>query len=268
MSESSPQPSDVRKDVILYVIPGSHACRTAMLMLDHKGVPFRMRTLPSGMHPMLIRAFGFAGGDAKLRDADGRRSLMLTLINQLGTVPAMRFDGERVQTNHEIARFLERVRPEPRLFPADPELRGEVEEAERWGDRVLQMAARRITFSAALEGGLDRLHDRANSGRLGPLLSRSETSRMLVSQVAGRTVFSAAGAEDRLIAALPEMLDKVDAWIAAGVLGTEQLNAADFQIAPSIALLAYRLDLREQIEARPLGALAERVLPEPALGHR
>jgi glutathione S-transferase len=214
---------------------------------------------------MLIRASGFPSGDPKLRDAEGRRSLMLTLINQLGTVPAMRFGRERIQTNREIARFLERVRPEPPLFPADPMLRGAVEEAERWGDQVLQMAARRITFSAGLDGGLDRLHDRANSGRLGPLLSRSEAMRVLVSQVAGRTVFSAAGAEDRMMAALPEMLDKVDAWIAAGVLGGPQLNAADFQIAPSIALLAYRLDLREQIEARPLGALAERVLPEPPL---
>jgi hypothetical protein len=127
------------------------------------------------------------------------------------------------------------------------------------------MAARRITFSAGLEGGMDRLRDRANSGRLGPLLSRSSTLRKLVTQVAGRTVFDAAGAEDRLMAALPEMLDKVDAWIAAGVLGGPQLNAADLQITPSIALLAYRLDLREQIEARPAGVLAERVLPEPPL---
>ena len=25
----------------LYVIPGSHACRSAMLMLEHKGRPYR-----------------------------------------------------------------------------------------------------------------------------------------------------------------------------------------------------------------------------------
>jgi glutathione S-transferase len=150
MSESSPQPAEDRDEAILYVIPGSHACRAAMLMLEHKGIRFRLRTLPSGMHPMLIRACGFAGGDAKLRDTDGRRSLMLAAINQLGTVPAMRFGRQRVQTNREIARFLDRARPEPPLFPADPQRRVEVEEAERWGDRVLQMAARRITFSAGL----------------------------------------------------------------------------------------------------------------------
>ena len=57
----------------------------------------------------------------------------------------------------------------------------------------------------------------------------------------------------------------IDAWLAAGVLGGEQLNAADYMIAPSIALIAYRLDLRPQIEARPAGAYVERVLPEPPL---
>jgi hypothetical protein len=49
------------------------------------------------------------------------------------------------------------------------------------------------------------------------------------------------------------------------VLNGPQLNAADFVIAPSLALIAYRLDLRAQIEARPCGAFVERVLPEPAL---
>jgi hypothetical protein len=35
-------------------------------------------------------------------------------------------------------------------------------------------------------------------------------------------------------------------------------------IAPSLALLAYRRDLRPEIESRPCGALLQRVLPEPA----
>ena len=50
-----------------------------------------------------------------------------------------------------------------------------------------------------------------------------------------------------------------------GVLNGEQLNAADMMIAPSLALISYRLDVRPQIEARPAWAWLERVLPEPPL---
>jgi hypothetical protein len=37
-------------------------------------------------------------------------------------------------------------------------------------------------------------------------------------------------------------------------------------IAPSLALLSYRLDLRDEIARRPAGRLIDRVLPEPGAG--
>ena len=45
------------------------------------------------------------------------------------------------------------------------------------------------------------------------------------------------------------------------------VTVADMMIAPSLALIAYRLDLRAQIEARAAWAWLERVLPEPPLSH-
>jgi glutathione S-transferase len=263
---SSPQQSDVRKDVILYVIHGSHACRAAMLMLAYKQIPYRLVTLPTGAHPMLLRARGFAGHAEPIRSVDGRAHRSLALLDRMGTVPALRCGAERVQTNRAIARWLERVQPEPPLFPADPQRRAAVEAAEEWGDEAFQMAARRITLAGALHG-IDGLRDRANDGRLGPLLARGERSRAINSLVAGRAVFRAGGpdVEQKLLAELPGMLDTIDAGIAEGVLGGPELNAADFMIASSLALIAYRLDLRAQIEARPAGAWLERVLPEPAL---
>jgi hypothetical protein len=59
------------------------------------------------------------------------------------------------------------------------------------------------------------------------------------------------------------MLDRVDALIADGVLNGESLNCADFQIAPSLALVDSRLDVRDELRARPAGGLMDRVLPEP-----
>ena len=44
----------------------------------------------------------------------------------------------------------------------------------------------------------------------------------------------------------------------------EALNAADYMIVTSLALLSYRRDLSEGIEARPAGRLVDRVLPLPA----
>jgi glutathione S-transferase len=76
--------------------------------------------------------------------------------------------------------------------------------------------------------------------------------------------FNEAGDENvrRDLAALPKFLDKVDAWIASGVLNGEQLNAADFQIAPSLGLAMTMDDIRPAIENRPAGALAKRVVPD------
>ena len=64
------------------------------------------------------------------------------------------------------------------------------------------------------------------------------------------------------LAALPGMLQRVDDWIAEGVLGGEQPNAADLQIAASLRLLMTLRDLREPIAARPAGELAMRVVPD------
>jgi glutathione S-transferase len=269
MSADSPSAGpDPRGGATLYVIRGSHACRASMLMLERKEIAFRVVTLPTGAHPLLVRALGFPGHREPIRSVDGHAHGRLALLDRMGTVPALRCGSERVQTNRAIARWLDRVRPLPPLFPSDPAARVAVEEAEEWGDETFQMAARRLVLSGSSQG-LDALRDRGNDGRLGPLLAKSERLRRVNSRLAAE-VFKAQGADtdDRLVAELAPMLDRIDAWIADGVLDGQELNAADFLIAPSLALIAYRLDLRLQIEARPAGAWLQRVLPEPALSQR
>jgi glutathione S-transferase len=251
-----------RDAATLYVIPGSHACRTGMLLLAHKRIVFRPVELPSGLHPLLVRVLGFPGSRRRTRSLDGGTTPTLTAMDHLGTVPALRMDGRRVQGNRAIARFLEETRPQPPLYPADPALRARVEEAERWGDEVLQMAARRIALAAS-RYGLDALRNRGGRGRLGALLAHGDSMRAMMSRVSARRIFAAGASEEReLLIALPAQLDRVDGWIAEGVLGADALNAADLMIAPSLALLDYRLDLSDELRARPCGALMERVLPE------
>ncbi|MEA2432173.1 MAG: glutathione S-transferase, partial [Thermoleophilaceae bacterium] len=133
----------------LYVIPGSHACRSAILMLEHKRVPYRRVDIVTLLHPIAARLHGFdAGGET--RSAGARRTLSIRLGDSFGTVPALAADGDRISTNRQIARFLEDRHPDPPLFPADPEQRRAVEEAERWANEKLQMAARRIALAHAV----------------------------------------------------------------------------------------------------------------------
>jgi glutathione S-transferase len=250
----------------LYVILGSHACRTGMLLLEHKGIDYTPVVLPTGMHPFALRAVGFSGNRERVRtlDASGLRTPILASADRMGTVPALAIDGQRVKTNRGIARFLDEHQPDPPLFPVDPELRARVEEAERWGDEELQMVARRLALAAVMHGP-DALAARADDGRLGPLLFHNTTVRRAAVEFMRRFVFAAnADAERDLRASLPGMLDRIDAWIADGVLNGEQLNAADCLIAPSLALLSYVVDLRPELSGRPLMGLVDRLLPEPA----
>jgi glutathione S-transferase len=188
---------------------------------------------------------------------------VLALADRMGTVPALLLDGHRVMTNRDIARFLDSVQPDPPLFPAEPERRLAVEEAERWGDEIFQMAARRLVLAASLRG-LDGLVNRAEDGRLGPLLSRHATVRFAVARLVARFAFAVNPRSDRdLLAALPGMLDRIDAWIEGGVLNGEHLHAADFMIVTSLALLCYRPNLQPELERRPAIRLIARILPEP-----
>ena len=223
----------------VYVILGSHACRTGTLMLEHKGIPYEPVVLPTGGQ-RILPLLGFRGG----------------------TVPAIVIDGRRVQTNIAISRFLDELAPDPPLFPRDAALRREVEEAERWGDETFQMAARRIALAGARHGPGATVA-RGGDGRLGAMLWRRPRARAIGMRLVSVYFAVNPRTERDLLAELPAMLDRIDAWIEAGVLNGEQLNAADYMIASCLALILYRRDLKLELEARPAGALADRVLPGP-----
>jgi glutathione S-transferase len=222
----------------LYVIPASHPSIAVSLMLDHKGIPFKRTDLMPVVSKGVLRAVGFPGN----------------------TVPALKIDGDKVQGSRPIARELERLRPEPPLFPADPDQRARVEEAERFGDEELQHPIRQLLWWGFKQ---DRspLKSYSEGAKLGvPVDLAVKTGGPLVALSAR---FNEASDENARAAAarLPELLDRVDAWIEDGTLNGTQLNAADFQIAPSIGLALTLDDLRPAIEGRPAGALAKRVVP-------
>ena len=226
-------------DARLYVIPASHPSICSELMLQHKGIEYKRRDLIPVVSKLVVRGAGFPRN----------------------TVPAMKLDGSRIQGSREIARELERWRPEPPLFPADAELRAKVEEAERIGDEQLQHPVRQILWWGIKK---DRapLRSYSEGARLGIPVGLAVKTGAPIVALSARFNESSDENVRRALTALPDLLRRVDEWIEAGVLNGEQLNAADFQIAPSIGLAMTLDDLRPQIEARPAGKLAKRIVPD------
>jgi glutathione S-transferase len=234
-----------------------------MLMLEHKGVAYRCVEFVTLLHPVAARLRGFDTG-GQTRTAGGKRPPGLRIADRLGTVPGLAAGDERISTNHRIARFLDERHPEPPLFPADPDQRAAVEEAERWANETLQMAARRIPGAAIVRHPATFARTSGN-GRLGHLLYRREGARRVFIPFIARGGFATSASPDRDPAnELPALLDRIDAWIADGVIGGPELNAADFMIAPCLALILYRPDVLPMFEGRPALELVDRLLPAPA----
>jgi glutathione S-transferase len=223
----------------LYVIPGSHPSRTAQMMLERKGIPYKQVDLMPVISKAVLKALRFPGV----------------------TVPALKVDGRRVQGSREIARELDRLQPEPPLYPADPTLRSAAERAEQWGEEELQPPARRILWNA-LRRDRSTLRSYAEGAKLGipiGLAVRTAAPIVALSVRLNQATDENARAD---LAALTGMLQRIDDWIAEGVLGEEQPNAADLQIATSLRLLMTLDDVRPAIESRPAGELALRLVPD------
>lgn len=227
----------------VFAIPGSHPVKSALLMLDHKGIEHRVVQVPPVLCRPALRAMGYPGS----------------------TVPAARIDGRRIQTTRAIARELERLRPQPPLFPDDPGARAAVERAERWGDEVLQPVARRLSWATMRR-------DRSGMASFfeGPMLGVSprvaQAGAWPIVAMSSRLNSAGDAAARADVAAIPQILDHVEALLAEGVIGAAAPNAADFQIAPSIRLMMLFDDLRPAIEGRPAAGHAMRISPHYA-GH-
>jgi len=223
----------------LYVIPASHPSIAVELMLKHKGIDYKRTDLLPVISKGVLRAVGFPGV----------------------TVPALKLNGDKVQGSRPIARELDRVRPEPPLFPADGEQRAAVEEAERFGDEDLQHPIRQILWWG-MKKDHSPLRSYSEGARIGMPIGLAVKTAAPIVALSAR--FNEASDENarQAVAKLPALLDKVDALVASGVINGERPNAADFQIAPSIGLAMTLDDLRPLIERRPAGDLARRFVPD------
>jgi glutathione S-transferase len=224
----------------LYGIPLSHPVLGVRGMLARKNLPYRYVELLAGAHPPMLWALGFRGA----------------------TVPALKLpDGRRVQGSLAIATALEEIAPSPSLYPSPPAARAAAIEAERWGEAVLQPIPRRL-----IRWGL-RQHLRQRqwfADVASPLPAPRLTGVLLtpIAPVFARIAGASAAQIRHDLERLPDLLDEVDRLIAQGVIGADQLNAADFQVAPSIRMLLAMTDIAHLVADRPAATLARRVVTD------
>jgi glutathione S-transferase len=226
-------------DATLYVIPGSHPAMVARRMLELKGIPYKRVDLMPVISRGALRALRFPSN----------------------TVPSLKIGDMKLTGSREIARELDRIRPEPALYPPDPDQRVAVEDAERWGDEDLQAPVRRILWNA-LKRDRSPLRSYAEGAKLGVPIGFAVKTAAPIVAAASRMNRADDEAVRADLAALPGQLQRVDDWIAEGVLGSDPPTAADLQIGASLRLAMTLEDLRPAIEQRPAGQMALHAFPE------
>ena len=166
-------------------------------MLEHKGIAYKRTDLLPGR--LQGRRCGLSASPAN-------------------TVPALKIDGDKVQGSRQIARELERLRPEPSALPGRPGAAGR----GRGGRALRRRGAPAPDPPDALVGDASRTRRRSRSYSEGAKLGvpigaggedrrrRSSPSRPASTKPATRT---SAPTSRRS----PGLLDRVDAWIESGV---------------------------------------------------
>jgi glutathione S-transferase len=227
----------------LYALPGSHPVAAVEAALQLKSIDYRrVDLLP--MSQILIGPLRYGGS----------------------TVPGLRIDGERLVGSRAIMRRLDALVPEPTLLPptGDPS-HAEVLEAERWGDEVFQDVPRRI-IDVALKRCPAAMESYAADSKLSLPLPLMRPAFPLTARLMALRNKARDDAVQADIQALPGHLDRIDAWIADGLLGGERPNAADLQIGSTVRLLVSIGDIRPLIEGPPARPLARLTRYFPPMG--
>jgi glutathione S-transferase len=209
----------------LYWMAPSHPSQAVRKMLDLKGMRYELVDVLPLTQRIHVRLAGFRGG----------------------TVPALKLDARKVQGSRQIARALDEVRPDPPLFPIEPEMRARVEEAERWGEERLQPVPRRL----GRFGALDHVEVRRWAARVANMPFAGvaiRTTRPLIAYYArARELDGRLGTEAGVRAdleELPGLLAQAEALLHDGTLSLDPPNAATLQILASVRLLDAFEDLR------------------------
>lgn len=215
-------------ELTLHVLPPSHPCKTVEAALALKGLDFERVVLAPGAHNEEMEKI-YGPGNA--------------------TVPGLLVGDEPVHGSRAILERLERIAPEPALYPGP--LADRVREAERWGDDELQDLGRRLPWGA--------MHFRPEAmgtfGGAEPLDPAGTDFAMRYVRASWKYHGISCERLAADLAGLPEKLEHIESLGDEGVIGGEQANAADLQIGATIRVLLTLGDLEPLLS----GSVGERI---------
>ena len=221
-----------RPRIVLHLLPPSHPCATVEAALKLKGLEYKRVELQAGPHvEEMKRLYG-----------EGRH-----------TVPGAMFDDEPVHGSIAILERLEQLVPEPALYPAD------LGDAVARGRALGRRGASGSRPSLAL--GCAALPSRGSGHLRCPRQPAGRGWHRLCDALRPRVMEVPQHHRGRLaedLAGLPAKLDRIDAYVAEGILAADQPNAADFQIGATLAVLLTIGDVRSLIEGRPAEQVARK----------
>lgn len=225
MSAASTQPR-----LVFHVLPPSHPCATVEAALKLKGLEYE-----------------------KVEFGAGRHIEPMTELYGSHTVPGLLVDDEPVHGSNPIMERLEQLAPEPSLYPAD---RAEaIRAAAAWGDEHLQDLGRRLPWGS-LYFRPEAMGTFAPGGAPLDPAGTDFAIRYVRGTMKYHNMNMVMVAQD--LQNLPGFLDRIDAYVADGLLAGDTPNAADFQIGATLSVLLLVGDVRPLIEARPAVQVARK----------
>ena len=200
----------------------------------------------------IAKALRYKGIPYEAVDYNGLLGSKVAGLSKVGKVPVLDIDGKRIQDSTKIARYLDEAYPDlPRLYPADPLERAQIELWEDWSDELLYFyeVYLRANDPAAMDAAIDIIvagrpsYERA---LLTPMV-KPILKLMVTIQGTGRM------AKEDVHAEFLRHLDRIELVLGAtGYLVGSAPSIADFAVGAQLGEVVRTSSLmRPEIKRRP-----------------
>lgn len=173
----------------------------------------------------------------------------LRRLNPVGKVPVLEHDGSVLSDSSEIARYLERVFPDPPVFPLDPRERALCHFLEDWADESLYFYELWLRF--AVRENASEWSQRISHSE--PPLLRQATERAVPAVMRNLLKVQGLGRKspEAVLDDLDRHLESLDAWLEGDWLVGTHPTVADIATYSQLACVGETDDGAALLAHRP-----------------